>query len=212
MRQDVSFHRGEAVSQRAVGQLFGGLFDRVVTVDAHLHRTPSLTAVFPNIQADNLSAVPAIAAALRSASLDRRTIIAGPDEESRARAGALAAQLGVEHLVGAKSRRSDRSVEVNFADAGAVRNRPVVLFDDIASSGGTITSCANALFAAGAAAVDVIVTHALFPPELVTDLMHGGIRSVRSTNSVPHPTNAFPLDEIIAAALKGEIEDTVSGA
>ena len=35
------------------------------------------------------------------------------------------------------------------------------------------------------------MTHALFPPELTRTLSAAGIRSIRSTDSVPHPTNAI---------------------
>ena len=61
MRQDTAFQQGEAISQKAIGRLLAGIVDRVITVDAHLHRTPEIAAVFPGIEADNLSAMPAIA-------------------------------------------------------------------------------------------------------------------------------------------------------
>ena len=50
-------------------------------------------------------------------------------------------------------------------------------------------------------AIDVIVTHALFPADTTDALLRAGIRSVRSTHTVPHPTNAIRLDGILAAAL-----------
>jgi len=56
MRQDAAFHAGEAISQRAIGDLFAKTFDRVITVEAHLHRTATLNQVFPGIETDNLSA------------------------------------------------------------------------------------------------------------------------------------------------------------
>jgi ribose-phosphate pyrophosphokinase len=87
--------------------------------------------------------------------------------------------------------------------------QPVLLFDDIVSSGGTLVACAKALIAAGATSIDVVVTHALFPPELVAEFLHSGIRSIRSTHSVPHPTNAIPLDDIIATALIDELGNSI---
>jgi len=80
----------------------------------------------------------------------------------------------------------------------------VLLVDDIVSSGGTLMTCAKAQAAAGAKSVDAIVTHALFAPELVGKLFEAGIRSVKSTNSVPHSTNAIALDAILADALQRE--------
>jgi len=205
MRQDAAFGEGEAISQKAVGRLIAGMVDRVITVDAHLHRAPDITAVFPGIEAENLSAMPAIASALRSTGIDPATIVAGPDAESRPLVSNLASQLGLAHIVAQKIRRGDRSVEIHFAETAQIAGRPVLLVDDIVSSGGTLMTCAKALAAAGATAVDAVMTHALFSPDMAAAFARAGIRSVRSTSSVPHPTNAIPLDELLAAALRNEL-------
>lgn len=208
MRQDAAFGEGEAISQKVIGQLMADTVDRVITVDAHLHRTTDITAVFPGIEAENLSAMPAIANALRVTGIDPATIVAGPDAESRPWVSGLAGQLGLAHTVARKVRRGDRSVEIGFADRASIAGRPVLLVDDIVSSGGTLIACAKALTAAGATAVDAIITHALFPAEMAIEFANAGIRSIRSTTSVPHPTNAFPLDDILAAALRSEVTGT----
>lgn len=204
MRQDAAFHRGEAISQRAIGRLLAANVDRVITVDAHLHRTADIGAVFPGIEADNLSAMPAIAEAL--AGIDPATVLAGPDAESRQWVGDLAARLGLEYAVGRKTRRGDRSVEIDFAGERPVAGRPVLLVDDIVSSGGTLSTCARALRTAGARTIDAIVTHALFPPGMADEFARAGIRTIRSTASVPHPTNAIPLDTVLADALRRELK------
>lgn len=203
MRQDAAFNPGEAISQRAIGRLLANTFDRVITVDAHLHRTADIRAVFPGIEADNLSAMPAMADALTG--IDPATVVAGPDEESRPWVCTLAALLGLNHMVGRKTRRSDRSVEIDFGGAAAVAARPVLLVDDIVSSGGTLITCAKTLQAAGATVIDAVVTHALFPPEMIEQFAQAGIRTIRSTSSVPHPTNAIPLDGVLAEALRSEM-------
>ena len=202
MRQDAAFNPGEAISQRAIGRLLAAAFDRVVTVDAHLHRTADIKSVFPGIAADNLSAMPAIADAL--AGIDPATVVAGPDEESRPWVRALAALLGLGHVVGRKTRHGDRSVEIDFGGAISVTARPVLLVDDIVSSGGTLMTCARTLRAAGAAVIDAAITHALFPPDMTDEFVRAGIRSIRSTSSVAHPTNAIPLDRVLADALRSE--------
>ena len=205
MRQDTAFHEGEAISQKAVGRLIAGIVDRVITVDAHLHRTADIGAVFPGIEAENLSAMAAIAMALRKTGIDPATVAIGPDAESRPWVSDLADQLGLAHTVARKIRHGDRTVEIGFAEAGLVAGRPVLLVDDIVSSGGTLIACARALRAAGATTIDAVVTHALFAPEMAVAFADAGIRSVRSTSSVPHPTNAIPLDDILATALRREI-------
>jgi ribose-phosphate pyrophosphokinase len=64
---------------------------------------------------------------------------------------------------------------------------------------------AKMLKSAGATGIDAIVTHALFSPDMIAAFAQAGIRSVRSSDSVPHPTNAIALDEILAAALWREM-------
>jgi len=208
MRQDAAFHEGEAISQKAVGRLLAATVDRVITVDAHLHRTTDIRAVFPGIEAENLSAMPAIANALRITGIDPATIVVGPDAESRPWVGDLAGRLGLAHAVAQKIRRGDRAVEIGFAEPASVAGRPVLLVDDIVSSGGTLIACAKALSAAGAKAIDAVIAHALFPPEMAIKFTNAGIGSIRSTSSVPHPTNAIPLDDIFTTALHSEINGT----
>jgi ribose-phosphate pyrophosphokinase len=206
MRQDIAFHPGEAISQKAIGRLIAGLVDRVVTVDAHLHRTAEIGAVFPGIEADNLSAMPAIAAVLSGEGLDPATLVLGPDSESRPWVADLAGRIGLDHAVGEKIRHGDRAVEIIFGDRVGIKDRPVLLVDDIVSSGGTLVTAAKALLAAGASAVDVVVTHALFPPEMIVAFTAAGVRSIRSTYAVPHPTNTIPLDAVLAGALERECQ------
>lgn len=205
MRQDAAFHKGEAISQKVVGPLLARSFNRILTVDAHLHRTKNIQDVFPGSEAEDLSATPAIAEFLRSGGFDPNTVVVGPDDESRPWVSDLAGRLGLQCAVARKTRRGDRSVEIAFADPGLVSKRPALLVDDIVSSGGTLIACAKALAAAGATTVDAIIVHALFAPELTGEFLRAGIRSVRSTDSVPHPTNAIALDKIMAEAVRTEV-------
>lgn len=205
MRQDAAFHEGEAVSQKVIGRLLASAVDRLITVDAHLHRTKDIHDIFPGIEADNLSAMPAIADGLRASGFDPNTVVVGPDEESQAWVSDLAARLGAQPAVARKTRRGDRSVEITFVDPGLFAGRPALLVDDIVSSGGTLMTCAKALQAAGATTVDAVVTHALFAPELAARLFEAGIRSVKSTDSIRHPSNAIALDAVLGGALRREI-------
>ena len=207
MRQDTAFIEGEAISQKVVGPLLARCFDRVVTVDAHLHRTPDIASVFPGIQSENLSAMPAISDALREIGIDPATVVVGPDAESLPWVRDLAARLGLSHTVATKTRRGDRSVAIEFQDQACIAGRPALIVDDIVSSGGTMVACARALNAAGATAIDVVVTHALFPEAAHHEMISAGIRSIRSTRSVPHFINAIALDELFMHALKDELTE-----
>jgi ribose-phosphate pyrophosphokinase len=208
MRQDAAFHPGEAISQRAIGRMLATIVDRVITVDAHLHRTPDIASVFPGIEAENLSAMPTIATALAASRIDPATAVIGPDAESEPWVSDLAARLRLQHTVARKIRHGDRSVDITFADAALLAGRPALLVDDIVSSGGTLMVAARTLRAIGATGIDAVVTHALFPAAMMDAFRDAGIRSIRSTDSVPHPTNAIALDDVLAAALRRELSDS----
>lgn len=205
MRQDIAFEKGQAVSQRAIGRLLAGLFDRIITVDAHLHRTADIPSVFPGIDADDLSAAPAIADAIRSTGYDAATIVVGPDAESLPWVSDLASSLRLDFMVGDKRRRDDETVDIAFTNETLVAGRPVLVVDDIVSSGGTLSACAKAVMSAGASSVDAVIVHALFNQNLLAELTKAGLRSVRSTSSIPHPTNAIPLDVVLIEALRSEL-------
>jgi ribose-phosphate pyrophosphokinase len=208
MRQDAAFHVGEAISQRAMGRLLATIVDRVVTVDAHLHRTSDIASVFPGIEAENLSAMPAIASELARAGIDPSTVVIGPDAESEPWVSDLAGRLRLRHTVARKTRHGDRSVDISFADPALLAGCPALMVDDIVSSGTTLMVAAKALRAMGATTIDAVVTHALFPAEMIAAFADAGIRSIRSTDSVPHPTNAIALDDVLAAALARELNPT----
>lgn len=204
MRQDKAFHEGEAVSQQAVARFLSSLFDRVVTVDAHLHRVSSLAEVFPDIEAENLIAADTIARFAAERGIGEDTLVAGPDEEAAQWVGRLAAALGVPAITGKKARRGDREVEIVFPDLD-LEGRSVLIADDIVSSGGTVLSAIAAMKARGAISVRVAITHALFDTDVYERMLNAGADAVWSTTSVPHPTNAISLAGLLGEALHNEI-------
>ncbi len=201
MRQDMAFSPGEAVSQKVVGRLVASAFDALVTVDPHLHRTPQLELVVPGIPAINVSAAPALAAALAQ-HLTPDTLLVGPDEESRPWVAALAAPLGLEYLVGEKQRLGDRDVTLGLPGAARLDGRPVVLVDDMVSSGGTLIACADVLRRAGAGPVAAAVTHCLAGPDDLARLATAGITPLLACDSVPGPAAQVPLAPVLAEALR----------
>jgi ribose-phosphate pyrophosphokinase len=202
MRQDIAFRPGEAVSQKVVARLLSGAFDRIVTVDPHLHRTHDLNDVF-SIPVTQLSCAPLLGAAIASDNPGEEPVLVGPDEESRPWVEAVARITGCSSLVGRKARRADRAVEIEIERLNIVRGRTVVLIDDMVSTGSTIRKACRLLLDAGAARTDLYVTHMLSSVEDTTAVYAAGIARIVSTDSVRHPTNVVQLAPLLARALLG---------
>jgi len=201
MRQDKAFRPGEAVSQKVIGRLIAGAVDRVVTVNPHLHRTAGIGAVFPGITATAVDAAPAIGERLAADAPIQDAVVIGPDEESRPWAEALARPLGLAVITARKERRGDRDVSVSLPEDARLRGRTAFLLDDMASTGETLAACARAARAAGAARVEAFVVHALYGEEAGRRLAAAGIERLRSSDSIPHPSNDLELAELLASAL-----------
>ena len=201
MRQDAVFRPGEPVSQAVVGDWLGRLFDRFVCVEPHLHRTHTLDEVFVGRPSVCLSGAGAIAERLRAEGMAPDTVIVGPDEEAAPLVEAVAGPLGLTPLVGRKERRGDRDVTVTLPAGAPLAGRPVVIVDDVISSGETIFSCARAARAAGAASIRVFGVHALFDAAVGARFEAEGLGTPLSCDGVPHPSNALPLARLIADAL-----------
>ena len=194
MRQDRVFHTGEPISQRVVARMLDSAFDEIITIEAHLHRIKRLSEIF-SCRAESYSAAGPIARWLQQQSgVD---LIVGPDSESEPWIRSIAERAQLPWIVGAKTRYSDRRVEIEIPGLPAgVRSAWVV--DDIASSGATLETIARALACHGVKTIGAVTVHPLFEQATLARLAEAGIERVVSTNSIVHPTNAIDLAPFLA--------------
>lgn len=195
MRQDAVFAAGDPLSQQVVGGLLAASFDAVFTVEAHLHRTRRLSRIAGRRSRSLSAAEPIRRWVARHA---RGAFLVGPDAEStpwiRAIAGAE-----LPYAVGYKSRRGDRSVEIDLPTLPP--GDRAVIVDDIASSGATLATAAELLRRRGVTHIDAVVVHAIFSPGAEETIRSAGVARIVSSDTIAHPTNAFSVAPVIAAAL-----------
>ena len=199
MRQDMAFSPGEVVSQRVVGGFLARLFDAVITVDPHLHRIATLGEAIPVADPIVLSGAPALADWI--ARERPGALLLGPDEEAAQWVEQAAARIGHDSAVCRKVRHGDREVTIALPEV-ELRGRSVVILDDMASTGHTVAQAARLLLAAGAASVDVAVTHALFAEGAEQALHDAGVGAVWSTDCIPHASNVVAMAPQLALALR----------
>lgn len=157
-RQDRRSRGREPLSARLIADLINASgFQRVVAVDFHSHAVESAFA----IPVEHVSAVPILAEAVRS-SVHRDAVIVSPDLGAVKMAERYAKLLNQPVAIIHKARISGEEVSVQRI-VGDVRNKEVLVIDDMISTGGTIEKAIEALLEAGCspAGVKVLASHAL---------------------------------------------------
>jgi ribose-phosphate pyrophosphokinase len=201
MRQDKAFARGEAVSQRVFAKVISPWIDRLITIDPHLHRVPSLKSVFPDIEDTVcLSAISLLADTIDNS---RDTLLIGPDKEADQWVGEAARIAKLPYATLVKERYGDRQVIINLDTDIEINNKNVILIDDVISSGTTAKQAAKLLKRKGATQIDLLIVHALASRRDVAEIHEAGVASIKSTNSVRHDSNEVSIAPLLAKECSG---------
>ena len=199
MRQDERFRPGEAITSRSYARLLSSMVDFLVTVDPHLHRWPSLDAIY-TIRSRVVAAAPAIAAWLQREL--PQPFLVGPDSESEQWVADVARRMDAPYVVLRKERRGDRDVTVFMPGPLDLAGRTPVLVDDIISSGHTMAAAVGLLQQAGFTRPWCVAVHALLDAAGMDMLHRAGVARIASCDTVPHATNAIGVAALLAEGVR----------
>ncbi|WP_309660929.1 ribose-phosphate diphosphokinase [Sphingomonas sp.] len=199
MRQDRAFAANEAVSSRIFADLISREFDRLITVDPHLHRIASLQEIY-SIPTTVVHTSGLIGRWVRDHVAS--PIILGPDIESAQWAKNIARNASCPWAVFRKERRGDREVQLIPPSLDQHAMRTPVLVDDIISSGATMIQAAMILMAADMLPPYCIAVHALCDERTAAEI-EGLAQSLLTSDSIPNPHSAFSVAPLIAEQLAG---------
>jgi ribose-phosphate pyrophosphokinase len=179
-RQDRRTAPGQALGAAVVADAIASAgADRLVVVDPH---TPTLEAQC-RIPVETLSAVTTLSGEL-ARDMPQGAVVVAPDLGAVKLAERYAAVLHGPVAVVRKQRESGSAVSASDV-AGDVRGRPVVIVDDMITTGATIKAAVGLLRMRGAApGIVIAATHGLFVHAAVSRLHELDLRSVRVTDTV----------------------------
>lgn len=195
-RQDKQFKKGEPLSARAVAIALSRGVSEVITVNIH---DPAVLGHF-SVPAKNISVAPEIGNYIRTLGLKDPLILA-PDDGALAFAGQVAATGGWEYDNLDKTRLS--GVEVKMAPKNiCAASRPVVIVDDIISTGGTIATATGMLYQQGATDVYAACVHGVLTTGAYTRLIAAGVREVVCSDTIEKGCSRISAAGPIAGAVR----------
>lgn len=204
-RQDERFTSGEAVSIRILAKVFRDIgLDGIYTIDMHLHRISDPRTIFGK-KFHNLTAIPLLANYVRKHYILDKPIVIGPDKESIQWAKIMAEEHGgLEYSVLTKKRISAEEVIIEVADIN-VKNRDVIIVDDIISTGGTMAEALKALKGLGARRVLITCVHALLVSDAYSKIISNNPLEIIATDTVLSPISRVSVAPLIARTIEEQI-------
>ncbi len=156
---------------------------RVLTMDLHAGQLQG----FFNIPVDHLFAAPVLLQYFQQRVAERAwqdVVVVAPDAGGVERARAFAKRLGTSLAIMDKRRTGANETKIMHV-IGDVRDRDVILLDDIIDTAGTITQAVSALKEEGARRVLASCTHAVLSGQANERLERSEIEEVVVTNTIP---------------------------
>jgi len=209
-RQDRKVQPRVPITAKLVANLLAASgADRVIAMDLHAGQIQG----FFDIPVDHLYAAPIMIEYFRSKNLKDVVVIspdAGGVERARAYAKRLDASLGI-----IDKRRERPNVAEVMRIIGNVKDRDVLIVDDIVDTAGTLSQGARALLDAGARRVFASCTHAVLSGSAVERIESSPMEELAVTDTIPLSKEAtgssrikvLTVGQLLAEAIRRIHED-----
>ncbi|MDD3590956.1 MAG: ribose-phosphate pyrophosphokinase [Thermoguttaceae bacterium] len=171
---------------------------RVMALDLHSAQIQG----FFDVPFDHLSASPVIDDYINSLGYDpEEVVVVSPDAGSIKRATKHVAALGGTLAIIDKRRKSGSEVEQAHLIGDRIEGRIALIFDDMISTGGSITGAAHVVKEMGAKKVYVAATHGILCGPAIERLQNAPIEEVVLSDTIPLlPEHNIPKIKVLSCA------------
>lgn len=199
MRQDAIFEIGQGITSHYFAKLISQYFDKLITIDPHLHRTHALADIYsiPNIV---LHASNSIAQWIKLHI--QNPVLIGPDSESLQWVEAIATLADAPYTTLNKIRKNDTDISVSLPDISQYHGTVPILVDDIISTGMTMLATINHLKNLHSTPPICIGVHGIFAQHAYENLLAAGAQRIVTCNTLSHPSNAIDISAELITALE----------
>lgn len=180
-RQDRKDKPRVSIAAKLVADLLGTAgVDRVICMDLHADQIQG----FFNVPVDHLYASSVFIPYIKSLKLENM-VIATPDVGGAKRANNYAKYFDVP-LVLCHKQRAKANVVASMTVIGDVKDKNVILIDDMVDTAGTITKAADLMMSEGAKSVRALCTHAIMSDPASQRVDDSMMEEIIFTNSIPY--------------------------
>lgn len=179
-RQDRKDKPRVSIAAKLIANLLAAAgVSRVITMDLHADQIQG----FFDVPVDHLYASTVFIDYIRSLKLDN-LVIASPDTGGSKRANSYSKYLDSPMVICHKNRKAPNVVG-EMTIIGDVREKNVILVDDMIDTAGTIAKAANLIMDSGALSVRCVATHALLTGPAYERIEQSALTEVAVTDSIP---------------------------
>ncbi len=198
-RQDKQFKKGEPLSIKVIEQIIEKLgVDELYTIDIHEPKVLN----YLKIKAKDLTAMTLFGEYFKNKKISNPIVIA-PDDGAIHRAETVAKILDSEYVSFDKFRDKDTGEITMDYKKLDVKDRDVVIVDDIISTGGTMIKAIQMIKKQGGGNVYVAATHTILIGEAKSKILAAGAAEIIGTDTIPSETSILSVAPLIAEQFKG---------
>ena len=202
-RQDKKSAPREPISSRLIADLLQAIkIDRLITMDLHADQIQG----YFDVPVDHLTAMPLFVSYFSEKKLNDLVVVA-PDTGRAKFAKKLGDKLGADLAIMHKT-RPDHNVADIVHLVGDVKNKTVLLVDDMVDTAGSITSGIKKLREFGCNPdIYLATTHAVFSGPATDRLNQANFKEIVATDTVPIPAEKRPHNLVVlsTASLFSEV-------
>ena len=174
---------------------------RMITMDLHADQIQG----FFNVPVDHLYASSIFIPYINSLKLENM-VIASPDVGGAKRANSYAKYFDVP-LVLCHKTRAKANVIATMTVIGDVKDKNVILVDDIVDTAGTISKSANLLLENGAKSVRALCSHPVMSDPATERIIESGLNEIIFTDSIPYTkenpkATVLPVPKLFADTIR----------
>ena len=172
--------------------------DRLITMDLHADQIQG----FFNVPVDHLYASNILLPYVQGLHL-KDLVVASPDVGGSKRANTYAKYLGCP-LVLCNKTRARANVVATMQIIGDVKDKNVVIVDDMVDTAGTITKAANIMIEAGAKSVRACASHCVMSGPATERVQNSALDEIVFTDSIPYTQRCAKIKQLSVADLLAE--------